>query len=62
MLYKLFQQEKLPNYFYDLSMPRIIESGYANIHMYIHNYQIISLIKIDAKIVNKLLTSRFQQH
>lgn len=36
MLYELFQQEKLPNYLYDLRITLITESGKANTQIHTH--------------------------
>jgi len=72
ILLKLFQkisdEGTLPNLFHEATITLIPKPGKDNTHTHTHththtqNYRPISLIKIDVKILDKILTNRIQQH
>ena len=59
-LLKLFQKIALPNSFYKATITLILKPDKDNTKK--ENYRPISLMNTDAKIINKVLANRIQQH
>ena len=57
---KIAEERRLPNLFYEATITLISKPDEDNTKK--ENYRPVSLMNIDAKILNKIFTSRIQQH
>ena len=60
LIQKIAEEETLPNSFYEAAITLIPKPDKDNTKQ--ENYKPISLVNIDAKILNKILGIRIQQH
>ena len=59
---KIAEEGTLPNSFYKATITLIPRPDKDNTHTHTHNYRPMSLMSIDAKILNKILLNRTQKH
>jgi hypothetical protein len=61
LFHEIEREGTLPNSFYEASI-RLSKTGQGHIQKGQIHYRLISLLNTDAKILNKMLANRIQQH